>query len=122
MRKIGIALGLVALLALTAACGGDDGADAAATGDSAATQEAVTLTATDMAFSPPTLEAPVGGSIEFVNDDDAKHSFTVEEAGIDTDADAGASATVDLGDAEAGSYDFICKYHPDMKGTLEITG
>ena len=121
MKRIGIALGLVAALALTGACGGDDGGDAAPA-DGAAAPEAVTLTASDMAFSPPTLEAPAGGSIEFVNDDDAKHSFTATEAGIDIDADAGASATVDLGGAEAGSYDFICKYHPDMKGTLEITG
>ena len=120
MKKIGIAL--VAVLALTAACGGNDGGEAAPSGEGAAAQEAVALSASDMAFSPPTLEAPAGGSIEFVNDDDAKHSFTVEEAGIDTDADAGASATVDLGDAEPGSYDFVCKYHPDMKGTLEITG
>lgn len=120
MKKVGIAL--VAVLALAAGCGGDDGATTDAAGASEAVPERVTLTAMDMAFSPPTLEAPAGGSIEFVNDDTAKHSFTAEEAGLDVDADAGSSATVDLGTAEPGTYDFVCKYHPDMKGSLEITG
>ena len=31
------------------------------------------------------------------------------------------SVTIDLTDVEAGSYDFFCEYHPDMKGTLEVT-
>lgn len=121
MRKIGIAL--VAAAALAAGCGGDGGGAAETAGaNEALTEESITLTASDMAFSPAKLEAPAGGRIEFVNADDAKHSFTAEEAGIDTDAGAGARATVDLGGAEPGSYDFICKYHPDMNGTLEITG
>ncbi len=40
---------------------------------------------------------------------------------MDEDVDGGASVTVDLGDVEPGSYEFVCEYHPDtMTGTLEV--
>lgn len=118
-KRMMIGAALVAVLALGVACGGDDPGQAAAadTGGNAST----TLTATDMAFSPPTLEVAAGGSIELVNEDEAKHSFTADDIGVDSDVEASSSTTVELGDAEPGSYDFVCKYHPDMKGTLEIT-
>ena len=64
-----------------------------------------------------------GGTIDFTNEDDAEHNFTAEEAGIDEDVDPSGSTTIDLGDVEAGSYDFFCEYHKDtMTGTLEVTG
>ena len=108
---------------LGVACGGgDDGAsssDAADGGSEAGT----TVQAVDFAFEPTTVTAPVGGTIELVNEGDTVHSFTVDDAGIDVDADGGESATVDVGDAEPGSYEFYCKYHKDsMTGTLEVTG
>jgi plastocyanin len=81
------------------------------------------LTASNFAFDPTSLSAAAGGTIEFVNEDDAEHNITAEDAGIDEDVDAGATTTVDLGDVEPGTYDFICEYHPDtMTGTLEVTG
>ena len=115
---------LVATVAVVAllggACGGDDSGseDEAATGGGG---ETVTLTATDFAWDPETLTASAGGSIELVNEDEAEHNITIEEAGVNEDVDGGQSVTVDLGDVEAGSYDFVCEYHPDtMKGTLEV--
>ena len=118
MSKRRSLVGAVAFVALLgAACGGDDGGDdggAASGGD-------VTLTAAELAWDPSTLTASAGSSIELVNEDDAKHNLTIEEAGVDEDVDGGASITVDLGDVEAGSYDFVCEYHPDtMTGTLEV--
>lgn len=122
-KRMLLGAALAAILVLGAACGGDDPVDS---GEPAAEDGggsgSVTLTATNLSFSPPTLEVASGGSIEFVNEDEAKHSFTADEIGVDTDVEASSSTTVDLGDAEPGSYDFVCKYHPDMKGTLEITG
>jgi cytochrome c oxidase subunit 2 len=126
MKRLLVAIAMVALLA--AACGGDDGE----TGSGGATGGggdgggggggSVTLTAANFAFQPESLTAAVGDSIEFMNEDDAKHNITAEDAGLDEDVDAGSSTTVDLADVEPGSYDFICEYHPDsMKGTLEVT-
>ena len=124
MKKLFVLM-LFALVLTMAACGGDDGGSESSGGGSeggdAAAAEPVQVTTADFAFAPTDVSVAVGGSIELTNEDDTKHSLTAEEAGIDQDVDAGGSTTVDVADAEPGSYDFICKYHPDMKGTLEIT-
>ena len=120
-RGIRAAVACVALLGV--ACGGDDGGDTAGSGDAAAGGGgSVTLTAAEFAWDPADLSVASGGSIELVNEDDAKHNITVEDAGIDEDVDPSATTTVDLADVEAGTYDFVCEYHPDtMTGTLEVT-
>ncbi|HYZ46886.1 MAG TPA: cupredoxin domain-containing protein, partial [Actinomycetota bacterium] len=82
----------------------------------------VTLSAANFAFEPTSLSAAVGDTIELTNEDDAAHNFTAEEADLDEDIDAGSSTSIDLSDVEPGSYDFLCKFHPDsMTGTLEVT-
>lgn len=126
LRRGAAALTLVALLG--AACGGGDaggeedvGTDTGAGGGGGGSS-AATLTASDFKWDPTSLTVAAGGTIELTNEDDAKHNITVEEAGIDEDVDPMGSVSVDVGDAEPGSYDFICEYHPDtMKGTLEVT-
>ena len=110
---------LVGLSLLGAACGGGDDGDSGGEGGGS---ETTTLTAAEFAFEPSSLTVASGGSIEFTNEDDAEHNITAEEAGIDEDVDAGGSVTVDLSNVEAGTYDFLCEYHPDMKGTLDVTG
>ncbi|MFN2587714.1 MAG: cupredoxin domain-containing protein [Actinomycetota bacterium] len=114
VRSAVAALTLVALVG--GACGGDDdGGDSGGGG-------AVTLTAADFAWDPADPSVAAGGSIEVVNEDDTEHNLTVEDAGIDEDVEADGSVTVDLADAEPGTYEFFCKYHPDtMTGTLEVT-
>jgi plastocyanin len=116
LKRWVICLAVVALFG--AACGGDSGDDGGTGGGGTV----ATLTASNFAFNPTSLTAAAGGSIEFTNDDDTEHNFTIEDLDIDEDAEGGGSITVDLGDAEAGTYDFFCKYHKDsMTGTLEIT-
>ena len=120
MRKIVIATTLASVALLGVACGGDSDPATDTGGD--AGSEAVTLTAAEFAFEPSDLSVSAGGSIEFVNEDEAEHNITAEDAGIDEDVAAGGSTTVDLGDVAPGTYDFLCEYHPDtMTGTLEVT-
>ena len=116
-------IGLAVIALMGAACGGDDesGSTEETTENGGGGGGSVTLTAVDIAFDPTELSAAAGDSIEFVNEDETEHNFTAEDAGIDEDADAGATVTIDLADVEAGSYDFFCEYHPDMTGTLEVT-
>ena len=120
-KRLVIGLAVVALMG--AACGGDDdgGSTEETTENGGGGGGSVTLTAADFAFDPTDLSAAAGDTIEFVNEDDTEHNFTAEDAGIDEDVDAGGSTTVDLTGVEAGSYDFFCEYHPDMKGTLEVS-
>ncbi len=119
---------MVMVAVLVAACGGDGGETTdggGGGGDDAGgggVGSSVTLTAANFAFEPESLTAATGDSIEYMNEDDAEHNFSAEDAGLDEDVEAKSSTTVDLADVEPGTYDFICKYHPDsMKGTLEVT-
>jgi plastocyanin len=123
-RKLLAAAGIVALLAT--ACGGDDGGEASAAEDGGGSGggggSSVTLTAEDFSFDPGTVTAAAGDTIELSNEGEAPHNLQAEDAGLDQDVDAGESVSIDLADVEPGTYDFICKFHPDdMKGTLEIT-
>jgi len=124
IRRMLATVGIVALLAT--ACGGDESDPAAASGDGGGGGgggSTVTLTAKDFSFEPGTLSAAAGDTIEFANEGESPHNLQAEEAGLDEDVDPGDTVSVDLADAEPGTYDFICKFHPDdMKGTLEITG
>lgn len=116
-KTLVVALAMVSLLG--AACGGDD--DGGSTEGGAEGGGSTTLTASDFAFDPSDLSAASGSSIEFTNEDDAAHTFTSEDAGIDEEVDAGSSITIDLGDVEPGTYDFVCRFHDNMTGTLEVT-
>ena len=115
--------GIVALLAT--ACGGDGAGSPAASGDGGGGGgggASVTLTAADFSFKPGTVSAAAGDTIELSNEGDAPHNLQAEEAGLDEDVDAGETVSIDLSGVEPGTYDFICKFHPDdMSGTLEIT-
>ena len=115
------------LMIVGVACGGDD-TSSESTDDSADTEAAEDagsssgLVAANFAFDPTSLTAAAGDSIDFTNEDDASHSFTVDDADIDVEVDAGSSGTIDLADVDPGSYDFYCKFHKDsMTGTLEVT-
>lgn len=116
-KTLVVALAMVSLLG--AACGGDD--DGGSTEGGSEGGGSTTLTASNFAFDPSDLSAASGGSIEFTNEDDAAHTFTSEDAGIDEEVDAGSSITIDLGDVEPGTYDFVCRFHENMTGTLEVT-
>jgi plastocyanin len=122
IKRMMATLGIVALLAT--ACGGDEEGSPAASGDGGGggSSSSVTVTAADFSFDPATVTAAAGDAIELSNEGDSPHNLQAEEAGLDEDVDPGATVSVDLADVEPGTYDFICKFHPDdMKGTLEVT-
>ena len=120
MKRFLCVLAVVALLG--AACGGDD-EDTSAGGDTGGGGGSTTLTAAEFTFSPSSLSVAAGDSFEFTNNDEVEHNFSIDDADIDADAEAGESTTVDVSALEAGTYDFYCKYHKDqMTGTLEVTG
>ena len=129
MRKRLVPLLLVPLLAL-AACGDDDGDDGATTEDTASQGDAaregstggVAVNAAGFRFAPSAIEATAGAptTIDLTNEDDTDHTLTIEELGVDIAAGGGESASGDF-TADAGEYDFVCRIHPSMTGTLTVT-
>ena len=91
---------------------------------------AVTITAQNIEFDATTIEATAGEAftVTLQNDDSAPHNFSVytEEGGeaiVEGEiVDGGASVDVEVPELEAGEYFFVCDLHPNMNGTLVVSG
>jgi plastocyanin len=113
-RAAGVALVAVALI--FGACGGDDDGGG---GDGGS--ETLDVTARDFEFADTSPSVPAGEvEVQFTNEGEAEHSFTVEDLDVEVEAEGGESATTTF-TAEAGTYEFHCEYHPDqMTGELTV--
>lgn len=114
-RRVAV-IALVAVALISAACGGDD--DGGGGGGS----ETLDVTARDFEFADTSPSVPAGEEVEvqFTNEGEAEHSFTVEELDVEVEAEGGESATTTF-TADAGTYEFFCEYHPDqMMGELTV--
>jgi plastocyanin len=137
-RRGGLVLGvLVGVLALTlAACGGDDEGGSAsaptaapqttsAAGTTAAGgggEDELKLVAANFAWDTTSLEMTAGAqvSVEVTNEDSTQHSFTFDEASVDEVVAAGEDATATFTAPAAGSYEFRCRFHGSMTGTVTV--
>jgi len=138
MRKLVFVL--VAVLAMgLVACGDGDETPPAATGDTGAATgatgttgggecvdltagDAFTLTISGFAFDPSCFTARAAQNISIVNEDSADHSFTIGGTPIDVTIPAGETFNGESvsGVLEPGTYDFFCRFHPSMTGTVTV--
>ncbi|MBA3552147.1 MAG: cupredoxin domain-containing protein [Actinobacteria bacterium] len=114
----GRVLATAAALALTmAACSAGNGDVSADATSGAGTGEvsggAITLDASEFAFSPTCVQAGGGQSLKVTvtNGGSALHNLSVESLGIDEDVQAGESITVELTLPDSSAVPFVCKYH-----------
>jgi plastocyanin len=72
----------------------------------------------DFKFDPPTINVPVGGSVVWTNNDTQQHTAT-SSGNFDAGAiQPGTSVTVEF--KTAGSFAYICSFHPFMMGTVVV--
>jgi plastocyanin len=120
-RWLRLLAGLFALSLVLAACGGDDddggGGETAATG-ATETGGGTSITIADFAFDPNTISVSGPTEVTITNDDSAAHTFTLDDGSVDQEIAAGESATVTVDVTE--STGFICRFHPQMTGTVEV--
>ncbi len=71
-------------------------------------------------FMPAAAEAKAGSKVTFINNDAAAHTATSKTVGaFDTDMiKKGKSKSVTL--KEPGEFNYICAYHPFMKGKIRV--
>ena len=85
---------------------------------------AITLDASEFAFSPTCIEAAAGETLEVTvkNGGSALHNLSVESLGIDQDVRAGETITVEVTLPDSGAVPFLCKYHVanGMQGAFVI--
>ena len=92
------------------------GSDAGgSTGDGAASSATVTIG--DDFYDPTSVRIAVGGTVEFRNTGDDEHSAT--SAAFDTGV-LGGGASVRKTFPSAGTFAFLCIFHSDMRGTIEV--
>ena len=120
---------LVVLLAVAAVaggvaagCGGDDApatpaAAMAEGGAGGASTDRVAIA--DFAFDPETVTVGAGTKLTWTNEDEAPHTATADVGSFDTGTlkrdDTGAVAL-----DQPGTYTYYCRFHPFMKGTVEV--
>lgn len=76
------------------------------------------VTLHDLAFGPTPAHARVGDVIQWANNDLFQHSATAKDRSFDVELKPGARVAMPL--KKAGTFDFICRYHPGMKGRLVV--
>lgn len=122
-----VLLALAALAAVAggvaAGCGGDDddpatpAAAMAQGGGGGASTDLVAIA--DFAFDPETVTVDAGTKLTWTNDDEAPHTATADDGSFDTGTlkldDTGAVAL-----DQPGTYTYYCRFHPFMKGTVEV--
>lgn len=84
-----------------------------------ATVQIVNSTATG--FSPSTVTIKKGGTVTFVNADSMAHTASPTQGAQFTDSGnipAGAQATVTF--STAGEQNYLCAYHPIMRGKVVV--
>jgi len=94
-------------------------ASGSSTASSGAPRRTATVTIGDRIFEPSTTRIAAGGSVTFRNADRDSHTAT---GGIIDSGTLNPGATYRQTFANAGSYDFLCQFHPDMRGTIEVVG
>lgn len=72
-----------------------------------------------MKFGPVPAELHVGDTIVWQNKDILRHTATARDKSFDVDLPPGAEGQTVLG--TAGTFDFFCRFHPGMKGTLTVS-
>jgi plastocyanin len=87
----------------------------AATPASAATIE---VTIKQLVFAPAQISAKPGDTIEWVNSDFVAHTATARDKSFDVPIPANGKGSYTV--TAAGTFDYYCRFHPMMKGQIQV--
>jgi plastocyanin len=87
-------------------------------GSASASAETIQVAIEKLAFSPVEINAKVGDTIEWVNKDTFAHTATVKGAWeVMLPVGKSGSQVMD----QAGTIDYFCRFHPNMKGRITVS-
>ncbi|MGX1169740.1 plastocyanin [Bradyrhizobium sp. USDA 372] len=78
----------------------------------------ITITMDNLVIAPAEVSAKIGDTITWVNKDVFAHTATARNGDFDVPLPPKKSATSVL--KKAGTVEYYCRYHPNMKATLKI--
>ena len=79
----------------------------------------ITIVMEKLVISPAEASAKVGDTIEWVNKDVLVHTSTARNGDFDVNLPPKKTVTSVL--SKAGTVEYYCRYHPNMKAVLRIT-
>jgi len=91
---------------------------ALAAGAVSAQAKTITVTVDKMAFSPADITAKVGDTVEWVNKDVLAHTATVK-GGWEVMLPVKKSGSIVMD--KAGTINYFCRFHPNMKGKITVS-
>jgi plastocyanin len=104
--------------ALAAGCGGGGYGTKPAAATSADTAAKI-VEMTDSTFAPNTVELKVGETVTFVDKDEIAHTATAE--GIFDSGTLRQGARFAFKATKAGTFSYVCIFHPGMTGRINVT-
>ena len=125
--KTRIALAVLIISLLGAACGGGGKKSSSATpstlpgaGGKAGTAVTIVPAGTTWKFKPQSVTVAPGASLTWTNTSDVPHNVVFSDASVKSSDlfDKGKSFTTSFD--HPGSYPYICSVHPDMKATVVV--
>jgi plastocyanin len=72
------------------------------------------------AFQPADVTVPAGSAVRWLNDDTGGHTVTAVDGSFDSGVLTVGSDFTEVFEA-AGSFDYFCAIHPEMRGTVTVT-
>jgi plastocyanin len=81
--------------------------------------ETIQIAIENLVFTPAEVSAKVGDTIEWVNKDVFAHSATARNGDFDVNQPPKKTVTSVL--KKAGTVEYYCRFHPNMKGVLTIS-
>jgi plastocyanin len=78
----------------------------------------IQITIDNLVFAPAEVSAKVGDTIEWINKDVLAHTATARNGDFDVTTPPKKTVTSVL--KKAGSVEYYCRYHPNMKAVLTI--
>lgn len=70
-------------------------------------------------FTPANLTVARGDTVVFVNRDGAPHTATQQPNGFDTGR-LGRDQSGQVAFSRAGQYEYVCAFHPSMRGSITV--
>lgn len=80
----------------------------------------IDVTIAKLTFAPANVTAQVGDTIKWVNTDFVAHTATARDKSFDVAIPAHGTGTLIV--KSAGTFDYFCRFHPMMKGNIQVNG
>lgn len=78
----------------------------------------VQITMENLEIAPAVVSAKVGDTVEWINKDFVVHTATARNGDFDVNLPPKKTGSVVV--KKAGTVDYYCRYHPNMKATLNV--